>query len=158
MDESPPLSAEEQDRLVALIDAWLGRQVLENPVLAAVDRDPDVGPSEQRWHVRVMGEEKDTFTLRFTLRQRMLHYETYVMPAPEENHGAFFEHLLRRNRKMVGATFCIGEEEAVFLVGAVPSRSVDDAELDRLLGTLWTAVEQCFGPATRIGFTSRFTN
>lgn len=156
MDESPPLSADEQDRLVVLIDAWLGHQLAENPVLAAVDRDPEVGPSEQRWHMRVLGDEKDTFTLRFTLRQRMLHYETYVMPAPEENHGAFFEHLLSRNRKLVGAAFCIGEEDAVFLVGAVPARSVDEVELDRLLGTLWTAVEQCFGSAVRIGFTSRF--
>jgi len=158
MDESPPLSVDELDRLDAQIDAWLGRQLAQNPVLASIDRDPDVGSTERRWHLRVLGEEKDTFTLRFTLRQRMLHYETYVMPAPEENHGAFFEHLLRRNRRLVGATFCIGEEDAVFLVGAVPARSVDDAELDRLLGTLWAVVEQCFGSAVRIGFASRFTD
>ena len=79
MDESPPLSADELDRSDALIDAWLGRQLAQNPVLASVDRDPDVGPTERRWHLRVLGEEKDTFTLRFTLRQRMLHYETYVI-------------------------------------------------------------------------------
>ncbi|MBQ89861.1 MAG: YbjN domain-containing protein [Acidimicrobiales bacterium] len=156
MDETPPLTADEQARLASVIDAWLDRQAADNPVLADVFPDPDVGPNEHRWHVRVLGEEKDTFTLRFTLRQRMLHYETYVMPAPEENDGAFFAHLLRRNRQLVGASFCVGEEDAIFLVGAVPARTVDDTELDRLLGTLWTAVEQCFGPAVRIGFASRF--
>ena len=67
--------------------------------------------------MRVRGEQKDTFTIWFHLQQRTLHYETYVMPAPEENHAAFFEHLLRRNRKLYGAAFAIGEEDAVFLVG-----------------------------------------
>ena len=67
------------------------------------------------------------------LRQRMLHHETYLMPAPEENHADFHAHLLRRNRDLVGATFCIGEEDAVFLVGAVPAPTVDDIELDRIV-------------------------
>ena len=37
----------------------------------------------------------------FTLGQRTLHFETYVMPAPEENHERFYEHLLRRNLQAV---------------------------------------------------------
>src|SRR3546814_20451064 len=72
---------------------------------------------ERRWFVRVRGEEKDVFTIWFHLRQRTLHYETYVMPAPEENAGALYEHLLRRNLKLYGAAFAIGEEDAVFLTG-----------------------------------------
>ena len=56
----------------------------------------------------------------FTLGQRTLHYETYVMPAPEENYEQFYEHLLRRNLKLFGAAFAIGAEDAVFLVGQLP--------------------------------------
>ena len=139
--------------LEALIDAWLAEQLDENPVVAAVERGE---PSERRWYVRVHGESKDVFTIWFTLRQRSLHYETYVMPAPEENQGEFFEHLLRRNRKLHGAAFCIGEEDAVFLAGALPFHAVDEGELDRILGSLYAYVEQCFLPALRIGFASRF--
>jgi len=139
--------------LEALIDAWLAEQLDENPVVAAVERGE---PSERRWYVRVHGESKDVFTIWFTLRQRSLHYETYVMPAPEENEGEFFEHLLRRNRKLHGAAFCIGEEDAVFLAGALPVHAVDEGELDRILGSLYAYVEQCFLPALRIGFASRF--
>ena len=58
-------------------------------------------------------------------RQRTLHYETYVMPAPEENQGALYEHLLRRNRKLYGAAFAIGDEDAVFLVGQLAVAAVD---------------------------------
>ena len=107
--------------------------------------------------MRVRGEQKDVFTIWFHLRQRTLHYETYVMPAPEENHAAFYEHLLRRNLKLYGAAFAIGDEDAVFLVGQLANADVDDDELDRILGSLYEWVEQFFRPALRIGFASRFT-
>ena len=148
-------SAEELDALEALIDAWLAVQLADNPVVVAVERDAESG--ERRWFVRVTGEEKDTFTIWFHLRQRTLHYETYVMPAPEENHAAFYEHLLRRNLKLYGASFAIGDEDAVFLVGQLANTAIDRDELDRVLGSLYAWVEQFFRPALRIGFASRFS-
>ncbi|MEJ7585809.1 MAG: YbjN domain-containing protein [Acidimicrobiales bacterium] len=140
------------DALEARIDAWLREELEANPTVAAVDRGE---PGERRWYVRLRGEEKDTFTVWFTLRQRTLHYETYVMPAPEENERAFYEHLLRRNAKLFGAAFTIGQEDAVFLVGQLPVASIDEAELDRILGSMYAYVERCFRPALRIGFASR---
>jgi hypothetical protein len=149
-----PTSTEGLAELHARIDAWLARQLEENPVVAAVERDEESG--ERRWFVRVHGEEKDVFTIWFHLRQRTLHYETYVMPAPEENHAALYEHLLRRNLKLYGAAFAIGEEDAVFLVGQLDNRAVTDDELDRILGSMYAWVEQYFRPAMRIGYASRF--
>jgi hypothetical protein len=55
-----------------------------------------------------------------------------------------------------GVTFCIGDEDAVFLVGAVPVHSIDEGELDQILGSVYAYVEQCFLPALRIGFATRF--
>lgn len=123
-------------------------------MVAAVERLNEGG--ERRWFVRVSGEEKDVFTIWFALGQRTLRYETYVMPAPEENHEQFFEHLLRRNRRLYGAAFCIGEEDAVFLAGQIADESVNEDELDRILGSLYAWTEQFFRPALRIGFASRF--
>ncbi len=141
------------DAVASLIDGWLTLQLEENPVVDAVERGE---PGERRWYVRVTGESKDVFTIWFTLGQRTLQYETYVMPAPEESCAAFYEHLLGRNRKLNGAAFCIGEEEAIFLAGSLPVHAVDEGELDRILGSLYTYVEQFFLPALRIGFASRF--
>jgi hypothetical protein len=150
---SEPFSDAQLDELAARIDGWAERQRLENPTIAAIDRgDGD----ERRWFIRMKGEQKDTFTIWLTLRQRTLHYETYVMPAPEENHQQFYEHLLRRNLKLYGAAFAIGEEDAVFLVGQLANESVTDDELDRILGSLYAWVEQFFRPALRIGFASHF--
>ena len=150
----PPATPEELERVEAVISAWADAELANNPVVAAVDRGE---PGERRWYVRLRGEEKDTFTIWLTLRQRSLHYETYVMPAPEENHAAFYEHLLRRNRKLYGAAFVIGDEDAVFLAGQVDNAAVSDDELDRILGSLYAWVEQFFRPALRIGFASRFS-
>jgi len=140
------------DALERQIDGWLARAAAENPVVAAVDRDIEV---PRRWYVRMLGEEKSVTTVWLTLGQRTIRYETYVLPAPEENHAAFYEQLLRRNDRLVGAHFSVGAEDAVYLRGDLPVAAVDDAELDRALGTLYATVEQCFRPALAIGFASR---
>lgn len=146
-------SPEELDAAEARIDGWFRRLLDENPVVEAVLRGD---PGERRWYVRIRGEDRDVSTIWFTLRQRTLAYECYVLPAPEEQHARFYEHLLRRNLKLYGVHFAIGEEDAVFLVGQLPLASVDEDALDRVVGTVYATVEQCFRPALRIGFASRF--
>ncbi len=149
-----PRTPEEIEILRLRIDGWLADQLESNPAVAAVDRDVD-GP--RSWFVRMLGEEKDVFTVRFHLDQRTLAYETYVMPAPEENQAAFYEHLLRRNSRLYGAAFTIGEENGVFLQGRIDARWVDETEFDRVLGSMYAWVEQYFRPALRIGFASKFS-
>jgi len=151
---SAPFDVAALDELEAHIDRWLGQQLIDNPMIAAVDRD---APGTRRWFVRVRGEAKDVFTIRFHLQQRTLGYETYVMPAPEENHQRFYEHLLERNLGLFGGAFAIGEEGAIFLRGALHNELVTvDDELDRVLGSLYAWVEQFFQPALRIGYASKF--
>ncbi|MDP1819843.1 MAG: YbjN domain-containing protein [Acidimicrobiales bacterium] len=150
-----PSSSAELEALDARIDAWLAMQLEDNPVVVAVERDTESG--DRRWFVRVHGEQKEVFTIWFHLRQRTLHYETYMMPAPEENHAALYEQLLRRNTKLYGAAFAIGVEDAIFLVGQLDNTAVTEDELDRVLGSLYQWVEQFFRPAMRIGYAGRFT-
>lgn len=135
------------------IDEWLAELYANHDHIVAVDRSPD---DDVRWFVRMRGEDKDFTTVWLTLGQRTLRYETYVMPAPEENHVQLYEHVLRRNDRLVGAHFSIGVENAIFLRGEVPVDRVDRNELDRVLGTLYAQVEQCFTGMIRIGFGSRF--
>jgi hypothetical protein len=151
---SEPVAPDDLARLEALIDAWLAVQLDENPVVAAVDRETD--PDLRRWYVRLVGEQKATFSVWLTLDQRTLRYETYLMPAPEENEGQLYEHLLRRNRKLYGAALTIGDEDGIFLVGQLDVRHLDEDELDRIIGSLYASTEQFFRPAMRIGYASKF--
>jgi hypothetical protein len=139
--------------LATAIDGWLGELDADHDHIMAVDRTDEEGV---RWYVRMRGEDKDVTTVWLILGQRTLRYETYVMPAPEENAGELYEHLLRRNDGLVGAHFSIGLEDAVFLRGELALSQVDRDELDRILGTLYAQVEQCFQGLLRIGFRSRF--
>ena len=137
------------------IDEWLSAFASENPIVAAVDRGE--GP-EVRWYVRLHGEEKELTTVWLTLGQRTLRYETYVMPAPEENAAQLYENVLRRNTRLVGAHFAIGDEDAIFLRGELPLAALTERELDRILGSTFAYVEQTFPSLIRIGFASRFTS
>jgi hypothetical protein len=151
--------AHDDGRLVVLedrIDMWLEAQRNGNPAVAAVDRGGPEVP-ERRWYVRMRGEEKEFTTVWLTLGQRTLRYETYFMPAPEENAQELFEFLLRRNDALVGAHFSMGDEDAVYLRGELPLTSLSEDELDRIVGSLYAYVERYFLSALRIGFASRFS-
>lgn len=162
MSHDQPPTPEAIAEVQARVGAWLERELADNPVVAAVEEATpgDVAAigsgAKARWYVRLTGEEKSVFTAWFTLRQRTFHYETYLMPAPEENAAELYEHLLRRNQKLRGIALSIGVEDAVFLAGEVPLHALDDDTLDEVLGSLYAATELCFRPAMRLGFGSKF--
>lgn len=138
------------------IDEWLGSMRTSNSAIVAIDRAEPEPMFRARWYVRMKGDAKDFTTVWITLGQRTLRYETYVMPAPEENAIELFDNLLRRNERLVGAHFSIGAEDAVFLRGELPLAALNEAELDRIVGSLYAYVEQCFRSLLAIGFASRF--
>ena len=143
----------ELESLETQVSTWLHAMKERNDAIVAIDRGE---PDERRWYVRLHGEEKEFTTVWITLGQRTLRYETYVMPAPEENAEQLYEHLLRRNETLTGAHFSIGIEDAIFLRGELPLRLLHEQELDRIIGTLYAAVERIFPVIIRIGYASRF--
>lgn len=147
-----PATAEELARHEATIGAWLDAQRAENPVVVAVERDPQV----RRWYVRLRGEERDVIAVWLTLGDYTLRSETYLMPAPEENAEALYERLLRANEGLYGMAFAIGPEDALYLVGHTPLAALDAAELDRIVGSAYAYVERWFRPAMRLGYASTF--
>ncbi len=150
--EPPFASAADLAACAEVIEAWIEAERQQNPFVVSHERDLE----ERRWLVRLRGEEKDITAVWFHLGQRTLHYETYVMPAPEENHAALYEFLLRRNERLNGVAFAIGLEDAIYLRGQLAVGMVTPVELDRVLGTIFATVERFFRPAVRIGYASRF--
>lgn len=137
------------------IDEWLAGFAENDPVIVAIDRGEGSPP---RWYVRMRGEEKEFTTVWLTLGQRTLAYEAYVMPAPAENAAQVYEMALRRNERLVGVHFAIGVEDALFLRGELPLTALVEAELDRVIGSIYAYVEQCFPALIRLGFASHFAD
>ena len=157
MDEFSPPSAEVRSVALDTLTGWLSN-LETNPemadMIAAVVADEET--NLDRWFVRVHGEAKDVYSVWFELDQRTLAYESYVMPAPEENFAAFYEQLLIRNDRLRDITFTIGAEQAIFLKGRMDLTHISAQALDRILGTIHAAIEQSFVAALRLGFASRF--
>jgi hypothetical protein len=147
-----PASAEELAALGAVIERWVAGERERNPLLSAVERDVDI----KRWYVRLRGEDKAVITVWLTLRERTLHYETWFMPAPEEQVAGCYEYLLRANMKMFGASFAVGPEDAVYLVGQIELADVDETALDRIIGSMYAYSERYFSGAMSIGYASRY--
>lgn len=145
------------DGLRHRIDLWLTQFATTNPMVAALDRGTSDNSrlGEPQWYLRMLGEDKEFTTVWLTLGQRTLRYETYVVPAPQENVEQVMDLLLRRNDQLVGAHFSIGAEDAVYLRGELFNAAVTADELDRILGTIYAAVEANFTTLIRLGFGSR---
>jgi hypothetical protein len=139
------------------ISGWLHGFARDNELFEAIDRGDPGDTAEPRWYVRLKGDEKDHITIWFTLGQRTLRYEAYVLPAPPENAAAVYELALRRNDRLVGAHFAIGVEDALFLRGELLLSSLNEAELDRIIGSLYQYVESVFPSLVRLAFASKFT-
>ena len=139
----------------ASISRWLAGFAGENPAFEAIDRG-EAGEPEPRWYVRLRGDEKEHITIWITLGQRTLRYEAYVLPAPQENVAAVYEMALRRNDRLVGAHFAIGVEDALFLRGEIPLAWLTEPELDRIIGSLYSYIEQAFPGLIRLAFASKF--
>jgi hypothetical protein len=146
--------------LVTLIDNWLNEFAEAGEHVLAIDRgtSDETFFGEPRWYVRLAGESKEIVTIWLTLGQRTLRYETYVMPAPEDNAAELADQLLRRNDRLVGAHFSVGHEDAIYLRGAIPDSAVTTDELDRVVGTLYQTVELAFPAMIRLGFARRFAD
>ena len=135
----------------ALIDRWATSERETNALVVHVEMVPE----ERRWLVRLRGEDKAVITVWLTLRERTLAYETYFLPAPEENVERCWEYLLRLNARLYGMRFAIGAEDAVYLMGQVALKAVDIEELDRIVGASYAYTEQYFRAALAIGFASK---
>ena len=121
----------------------------DRPLLLDITRDEII---PRRWYIRLAGDTRDVIAVWLTLRQRTLAYETYVLPIAGQRTAEVNEFLLRRNHSLVGAQFCIGPEDAYYLTGELPTHYLDEDELDRIVGSLWTYVERDFETLLTMSF------
>jgi hypothetical protein len=156
----PLIDLPEEDEMaaaVACIDAWTKRELeADGPLVAAERQAVTDRTASFQWYLRFKGDEKDFITVWLTLKQRTLWHEAQFMPAPEANKEEVFAYLLRRNTALMGMWFALGPEDAVYLVGRVPARLIDDEELDRIAGASVVYTDDNFPTAMTLGYPSTY--
>jgi hypothetical protein len=106
------------------------------------------------WLIRLKGEEKDVITLWLSLRQRSVHVETELMPAPEEQHETLYKYLLVKNHELRELHLSIGPEEGIYLVAQIPVNDLTVERLDELVGATVHYVDEIFPTAMSMGYSS----
>jgi hypothetical protein len=131
-----------------MIAAHLEREVAPEPWVQTVEYDASI----PRWYVRFGCDGRDAATIYFDFHQRTLRYELYFLPDPPGHHEELYRYLLRRNHATYAAHFSIGPDGDVYLVGRTLLEHLDEAELDRIIGSLYELVEQWFQPVLAMTF------
>jgi hypothetical protein len=107
-----------------------------------------------RWAAQLRGERKLTIPLFIALVGDRVVFESFFMRRPQENAAAFYELLLRRNRRSYGVAFAVDAEGDVSLVGQRAAAGLDEDELDRIVGSVLTEADGLFNAAIAVGFES----
>lgn len=128
------------------------RAILERRIRSWLD-DPESSVEyaeevEGRWAVRMSQETRDATTVWFTVGDRSLEYEAYVLPAGEDSFDVFRQ-ALQRNRRSWRCFFALDGEGGLVLRGRLTEARVDDLELDMALGEIYETVEVSFRPLLR---------
>jgi len=140
--------AAEIARAALAVETWMAAEgSTGGAILAAERQEVTDGTASHRWYLRLRGEEKEVITLWLSLHQRTLRHEAQLMPAPETRAEETFRYLLRRNAELLQMSFCLGPEDAVYLVGRVPAPEVDADVLDRIAGSTLAYIDGTFPTA-----------
>jgi hypothetical protein len=152
---APLGDADSASRLDQTISAWA--QQWHSSALLGVEHQPGADDrGHLHWLIRLKGEEKSVITLWLSLRQRTVHVETEVMPAPEENRESLYHFLLTKNAELRELYLAIGPEEGIFLMAKIPTGEVTIERLDEVVGATVTYVEEIYPTAMTMGLSSLY--
>jgi hypothetical protein len=102
--------------------------------------------------VTLPGTHKLKTACHLIVGEHALRIDAFVMRQPDERREELWAWLLRRNARMYGVSFSIDAVGDVYLTGRVSLRSLDEDELDRLLGAVLTYADESFDTMLEIGF------
>ncbi|HEY7584554.1 MAG TPA: hypothetical protein VIB78_13160 [Acidimicrobiia bacterium] len=98
---------------------------------------------EGRFAVRMRQTVREATTVWFTVGQRSLIAEAYVLPALEHPEGAHRLALIR-NHSSFRVNFALDAEEAIVLRARIPNERVSAEELSYVLAEIYQTIELSF--------------
>ena len=109
---------------------------------------------ENTYLITLPGETKLQTHCALIIGDHSLSINAFVIRKPDENQGAVYEYLLKKNAAMYSVAFAINELGDIYLVGRLPLTAVTEQELDRVLGAVLQYSDTSFNPLLELGFAS----
>ena len=100
------------------------------------------------------GEKKLQTAVRLDIGPHALSVHAFVCRSPDENHEQVYRWLLQRNLRLYAVAFAIDRLGDIYLDARLPLSSVNDDELDRLLGSVLSVSDESFNAILELGFAS----
>lgn len=121
--------------------------------LARVGLNVEVS-SDDAFVVSLPGEHKLATTVSLAVGDHALSINAFVARQPEENHVGVYRWLLERNRLMYVVAFALDHLGDIYLSGKVPLTSINDDELDKIMGGILEYSDGSFNTLLELGFAS----
>ena len=100
------------------------------------------------------GEKKLQTAVRLDVGSHALSVHAFVCRSPDENHEEVYRWLLQRNLKLYAVAFALDWLGDIYLDARLPLSSINDEELDRLLGSVLSVADESFNTILELGFAS----
>ena len=108
--------------------------------------------TENVFIVTIAGVRKLSTTCSLSVGTSALTINAFVARKPDENHEAVYRWLLERNLKRYGVAFAVDTHGDIYLAGRVPLDSIDETEIDRLVGCVAEYSDTAFNTILELGF------
>lgn len=126
-----------------------------------VDEESDVvwaGEFEGRWGIRLVQRCRDFTTMWFTVGERTVGYEAYLLPEPPHRRDEVFRLCLVRNHRSWPAAISMDRQGDLYVGGRIALAAMSPAALDEAVGAVYETIELSFSQLVSIGFMRREKN
>lgn len=100
------------------------------------------------------GEKKLRTACALSLGNAALTVNAFVARRPDENHREVYRWLLEQNRRMYAVAFSLDSVGDIYLTGRTPLHALNEAEIDRILGSVLEYSDGAFNTILELGFAS----
>lgn len=118
------------------------------------DPESDVvwaGEHEGRWGIRMAQRCRDFTTIWFTIGERTVGYEAFLVPDPPDGRSDAYRYCLARNRTSWPARIALDSEGDLSVAGRIPLEQLSPVALDEAVGAVYETIELAFRPLLAIG-------
>jgi hypothetical protein len=109
-------------------------------------------PREDAFVVTLPGDHKLTTVCAWLVGRHTVSVNAFVARRPDENHEELYRLLLQRNARAAGVAFALDRHGDVYVVGRVPTATLDADQVDHLLGAVVEAADGLFDRILATGF------
>jgi hypothetical protein len=111
-------------------------------------------PSPGNFVITLPGTRKQKTTCSIVIGEHSVTVQAFVARHVDENQENVYRWLLERNLRMYGVAFAIDHLGDIYLTGRLPLTSMDEQELDRILGSVLEYADGSFNTILELGFAS----